>query len=227
MTATILAFAATAEAALLAAHPITRPIAAAAIPRRLPSPAIVSPAVDLTRVRVRLEGYTSYSVVSALIMNAALRVLTSTAVEIKPQTWKTRVAQSAFLIFITISVLCGAYTTVNFALVSVYAKTAIGIGLDEQCATLLKLTQPYRAMAFRSFVGCLSSFCFAFPLAIYFKLRVEIEKGEDAWKSRAPAVATAALLIGFAITLRMCRDWISIISTATEHVYKARVALGR
>ena len=219
-TAVLLAACAPTRSALLAAPCLARPIPAAALAR--PAPAMT--ALDITRTRVSLEGYTSYSVVAALIMNAALSLLASTQTVVKPMTWRARAMQLALYFCISVSVLCAAYTTVNFALVSIYAKTAIGIGLDDQCATLLTLTQPYRATAFRSFVCCLGSFCFSFPLAVYFRLRMVLASENNEY---APTIAALAMCAGVAITLRMSQDWSTIIAMATEHVYKARVALGK
>ena len=179
--------------------------------------------MDLTRVRVRLEGYSSYSVVSALIMNAALRLVTSTDLNLGDSElpiWLDKCLQATFLLSISTAVLGGSYCTVVFALCSAYAKTAIGLSLDDRCEVFLRMTHIYRLAAFRAFLAMLASFSISFPLSLFFRAR-----GTSKWIQR---IRWIILVTGVCLTLAMMSDWMTIISLATDHIYNgASLGVGR
>ena len=123
---------------------------------------------DLTRVRIRLEGLQSYGVVTALLMNAVLRLYSMTPRQLKPgDTRINNVTKAVFTVFCIISVLCGAYTTVVFSLLGLYSKSAIGMGHDQAFLDFLKATASFRKLAFDAFLTCLLSFKITFVLALF------------------------------------------------------------
>lgn len=169
---------------------------------------------DVTRARVRLEGYSTYTIISALIMNAALRLLTSTDTDFKKMglpTWLHRIAQILFVTSISAAVMCGAHCTVIFALVGVYAKMAVGLEMDSAASLFLQNTSQFRRDGFHSFVVCLVGFSISYPTSLFFKIR-----GKTRW---------VVFVVGLGLTGLMFSQWMRIIHIATELVYKPRLLL--
>ena len=184
--------------------------------RPKPSMSLAAAAFDLTRTRVRLESYGSSAVVAALLMNAALRLYSSTDID-GGQTddlpeWARHLIKSLFTVAVSVSVLGGTYATVVNCLCGVYAKTALGLGLNEQCLEYLAMTRCFRATSFQCFVASLVSFTISFPLSLFYKT-----KGSARW---------LILGAGALITIMMVKDWITILGLANAIVYKARASLG-
>lgn len=166
-----------------------------------------SAALDVTRARIRLEGLNTYGVVSALVMNASLRLFTATNVKLDDGRFDKYIG-TFFLLGLTGCVLCGAYTTVVFTLIQLYAKTSLGMSMDERYETFFRATQPYRVCGFRTFLACLCSFCGSFSLAILLKLR----KQPLRWVFFGVSAAAGAA---------MARHWFKVIDLASEHIFTA------
>ena len=154
--------------------------------------------------------------VAALLMNAALRLYSSTDID-GGQTddlpeWARHLIKSLFTVAVSVSVLGGTYATVVNCLCGVYAKTALGLGLNEQCLEYLAMTRCFRATSFQCFVASLVSFTISFPLSLFYKT-----KGSARW---------LILGAGALITIMMVKDWITILGLANAIVYKARASLG-
>ena len=178
----------------------------------------VAALADVGRMRIRLEGYGSYSVVAALVLNAALRLLTSTDLDLNKLAPKGKIApgdrvlQFAFLSSIAVCVFGGAYVSLVYALCGAYAKTALGYGLDQQAATFLALTRSYRYNGFFAFVAMLVGFVFSFPLSIYFKVLKQEAKLTDPNVVRRNA--WRLLFVGIAVCFLICKEWLAIIALA-------------
>mmetsp|Transcript_22804 Transcript_22804/g.31858 ORF Transcript_22804/g.31858 Transcript_22804/m.31858 type:complete len:156 (-) Transcript_22804:48-515(-) len=100
-------------------------------------------------------------------MNAGLRLYSST-----PFTGKTmveKVAGAIFMVLVGISVLCGAYTTIVFALVDVYSKIALSYGLTENYENFILATSKVRQMGYKNFLVCLESFAVSFGISLTMK----------------------------------------------------------
>lgn len=167
--------------------------------------------LDVGRTNIRLDGYSRYSVVAALLMNSAMRLLTSTNIDLEARgvaVWKDRVVQALFVTSMALSIFSGVYTTVVFTLVGMYAKVALGYQLDAECGAFLAVTRPYREKAFQSFILSLVSFSVAFPLSLFLKM-----KGKTRW-----IVLVATLGVAF----WMCTSWFAIMGIANEAIYKPR-----
>jgi len=109
-------------------------------------------AFDLGRERIRLEAMSSYGVMTALIMGAALRLYSHVS---PPKNSDTkRFDTSSYIIFLiscSICVLSGAYTTLTFSLLSIYSKTALGMANDTAYLQFLEKTSIYRKIGFETF----------------------------------------------------------------------------
>jgi hypothetical protein len=126
--------------------------------------AAVSDNIDVERMKTRLEGLSSYGVVSALLMSATLSLIESTNVDLSDETNQRvyNVFKIVFTASAILSVVAGVYTTVVFSLLELYAKTALGMGQDEPLIEFFVDTTAYRKTAFFAFLLSLISFetCF-------------------------------------------------------------------
>lgn len=125
-------------------------------------------ALDINRVRMRLEGLASYATLCALLANGCLRLYSSVNHETTSSVKKNR-AYDAFYLFIIISILSGSYTTVVFTLLALFSKTALGRGYDEQFLEFWAATTGLRESGLEAFLASLVCFEFAFILSLYLR----------------------------------------------------------
>jgi len=143
----------------------------------------------------------SPSVVAALILNASLRLFTSVPLDLD----KTRERRLITFVFMTTSVLCvlsGAYTTVVFTLIQLYAKRALGMSLDESYLSFFEQTAKYRTWGFYAFLWCLKSFTVSFSCSLFLK----IERKD--WRYVTGITTVVAMSI-------MLHHWYDILHIAT------------
>ena len=134
-----------------------------------------APDLDLQRVGFRLEGMEIYSLVMALFMGAALGLLGSTPIKISPlkeckkDKGKALDTLASYLFYVssTYAVVSSAFTTILFTLVSLYAKTAIGMGTDVRYLQFLDATGHIRADGFFAFMRAIKTFGISFVLSTY------------------------------------------------------------
>lgn len=144
------------------------------------------PVFDLGRAKFRLEGLSHYASVSALLLNAALRLFCSTPKKLDNRKEENAV-KIAFLIFTASTVVLGAYTTTVFSLLSLYSKTFLGMGMDDEYTTFIESTSEIRKSAFLSFVGTIFSFNFSFVLSLYLTYEGQVR----VWITTITALAIA------------------------------------
>lgn len=179
-------------------------------------------AAEVARTRIRLEGYSSYSVVAALVLNAALRLLTSTDLDLNKLAPIGKIApsdrllQCLFLASISVCVLGGSYVCLVFALCATYAKTALGYGLDAQCMAFLAATSRFRVSAFYSFVAMLAAFIVTFPLSIFFKIVRRVRRD----RSRPPF--TPSQLARSPTSVLACHSTHACVPSRVWHVSAAQ-----
>lgn len=124
--------------------------------------------LDLKRVGIRLEALNSYGVITALLMNAALRIYSSTPKTLRRENdIVEKIARVLFLVSVCVSVLAGSYTTIVFSLLGLYSKSAIGLGMDDAFVEFFKQTYGIRQLAFSSFILSLISFEASFVLSLF------------------------------------------------------------
>ncbi|GMI22250.1 hypothetical protein TeGR_g8572 [Tetraparma gracilis] len=146
---------------LLASSSPTQPSSPPAQPRALSQ-------LDVERLKVRLSGFTTYTFVSALVFNSALKLYTD---------WRSFIVASQmsppaalFLVLVIGSFLLSLHSAVTFTLVPIYAKAAIGRGQDEVCQLFLDETQPHRTSAFFAFISGVVFFLGAFIMSTYLQV---------------------------------------------------------
>jgi hypothetical protein len=173
-----------AQAALQASPAILVPVASptacailpTVLPPLLPSAAAAaltlvgggSSALDLGRVKLRLDGLHTYGVITSLLMNASLRLFSAT-----PKRFETKDAhvsntvKAVFSVMVATSVLSGSYTTIVFSLLGLYAKRALGRGMDAEFVQFFAASQPMRELAYDTFLVSLVSFQISFCLSLF------------------------------------------------------------
>lgn len=139
-----------------------------------------SKVMDISRVKMRLEGLMVYGTISALLMNASLRLASLTPRNQKAlgqnATKYEVMAMDAFTLCTIVSVLSGSYTTVIFSMLALYSKRALGQGLDSRFLEFFAATEDLRESGFRSFIYSLISFETALLLSLYLN-----HKGKRRW----------------------------------------------
>ena len=158
---------------------------------------------DTALAKTRLEGL-GYSTVAALLMNAALRLFSSTPSNPLPITpadadagrvgvvrFNNRL-RIAFAFCISICVALGSYSTIVYALMTIYSKTALGKGKVEEYANFFESTHRFRTAGFYSFIGTVLMFKLSLVLSLLLK-----HENDDAgvrWWIILPAVIV--MLVG-------------------------------
>lgn len=160
---------------------------------------------NLDRVKIRLEGLTAYGVVTALLMNAALGLFASTPKELEEGKRVENVAKVIFCFSTALSVVAAAHTTVVFSLLGLYAKTALGMGLDAKFVDFHHATFGIRKMAFDAFILSLVTFETSFVTSIFIRYKGQLRKA---------ATWFAAVLVAFSFW-----HWSIIMAVASKLMF--------
>jgi len=173
---------------------------------------------DIDHMKVRLESYGPYAVVGALLMNAALRICSSTP-DIKGLNWKPswapRLCRAALIALCATAVLSGLYCTVVMTMIGMYSKSALGLGLVEECMEFLRVTWVFRKRAHDAFLCSLASFTGGFAIERALKVR----EGETPERM--------ALLLPLAVlACTITSDCSKLLELSAELIYKPRKAAG-
>jgi hypothetical protein len=122
--------------------------------------------LDMNRVRIRLEGLSQYASVSALLLNAALRLPSPKKLgEDKNENMVTCV----YAISLTGTVLSALYTIMVFSMLSLYSKSFLGMGLDNEYVDFVSSTNAIRKSAFVSFLSTIFCFNISYILSLFFQ----------------------------------------------------------
>ena len=169
--------------------------------------------LDISRVRMRLEGLASYATLCALLANGCLRLYSSvkTQDDEKTSSVKQNRAYDAFYLFIVISILSGSYTTVVFTLLALFSKTALGRGYDRQFLEFWAATTGLRESGLEAFLASLVCFEFAFILSLYLKTR---------GKRRRILVLVACCLAAYSFS-----RWIQIMRLVSTLLFPIRAEI--
>lgn len=131
-------------------------------------------AFDMGLAKTRLEGL-AYSTVTTLLMNAALRLFSATPKKIEPipdDADKAKIVRFnntlkiVFGLCISCSVALGVYTTTIFTLMTIYSKTALGMGLQSEYIKFFDACARYRLSGFKSFLGTLFTYNIGWILSL-------------------------------------------------------------
>ena len=181
--------------------------------------------LDISRVRMRLEGLQAYGTLCALLANGCLRLYSSISVPTTSERnvdsvngddttttkkgftkkLRKRLAYDGFFLCVVLSVLSGAYTTVVFTLLPLYSKMALGRGYDKQFLEFWAATAQIRETGFTAFLSSLVSFEIAFVLSLYLRTR-------GRRKRMLVTVATIICLASF-------WEWTTVMKLASKYLF--------
>jgi len=113
--------------------------------------------VDVAREQARLQGLSTYIVVSGLTSAASIDVCFG-LLDFSHATWEENIFYFITVISATLCGLTGIYSTVVFSLCVCYGNTAIGLNNDGGYDEFMNNTGPYRERAFRAYVASLCLF---------------------------------------------------------------------
>jgi hypothetical protein len=186
--------------------------------------------LDISRVRMRLEGLQAYGTLCALLANGCLRLYSSVSdppgrKKIRPsedgqdnhdgdsdvtpsKKLRKRLALDGFFLCVVLSVLSGSYTTVVFTLLPLYSKMALGRGYDRQFLEFWASTANIRQTGFTAFIFSLVSFEAAFVLSLYIRLRGRRKK-------MLVAIASIICIVSF-------WEWSKIMHLASKYLFTLR-----
>lgn len=175
---------------------------------------------DIGRLKVRLESHGQYAVVAALLMNAALRLFSDNPTfhhcTLVPR-WVQESLRYLFIACTMVSVIGGLHAAVVFALIGMYAKSALGLGLDAECDTFLRATHVFRKSGYESFVGALLGFTTAFILALLNKLKMEDD---------VAALRVAVVAVGVGASIWSVSHYLRILGLASRLIFAPRLSAG-
>ena len=126
--------------------------------------------VDLSRESYNIQLLANYGAVTALIMNAALRLYTSVKFPRSEEADRINYANALFTTVSAICIISGAFTTILFNILGIYSKEALGTGKDGAYLAFSAATAIYRKWGFRSFLTMLASFVGSFLLSLWSKI---------------------------------------------------------
>jgi len=157
--------------------------------------AVHHPLVDsIGAAKLRIDGIHAYVFISILILNASLRLFTSTPIDLRPEKENSKLASFAFVLTIGFTFFGSIYSSTVFSLIELYTRTALGFGFDDgtKFNAFLTATQNYRLIGFWCFVSSLVSLLLSFPLSFY--IRTHVDK-----KQKKPIFASWMTLSGIII----------------------------
>jgi hypothetical protein len=194
----------------LVANKVLRPtcIAAACSPVSLFLRGGGQSTLDLTRVSMRLDGFNSYAIIAALLLNATLKLycMTPKQIESGGNISTGKVATILFVLFAGSSLICNAYSALVFSLLSLYSKTALGLGQDAAFLEFFAATSVVRRRAFHSLLAALLSFKLCFTTSLYIHYN-----GKIRWW-----LVSIATIVGILSWMH----WQSVISIAGDLLFR-------
>mmetsp|Transcript_27365 Transcript_27365/g.29537 ORF Transcript_27365/g.29537 Transcript_27365/m.29537 type:complete len:299 (-) Transcript_27365:287-1183(-) len=119
--------------------------------------------VDFQRESLTLQGMATYGTITALIMNASLRLFTS----VKFKKEQSRIVCNIFNIATALCIISGAFTAILFQLLTIYSKSALGHSNDVGYLTFKAATRHFRHWGFRCFLTEMISFVVSFMASLY------------------------------------------------------------
>jgi hypothetical protein len=119
------------------------------------------------RFKLRLDGLHTYGVISSLLMNGSLRLFSSTPKRFDQKQRFNNIIKVLFSITATISIISGSYTTIVFSLLGLYAKRALGRGMDAETLEFFEQTTSIRDLGYDTFLASLITFQISFALSLF------------------------------------------------------------
>ena len=113
---------------------------------------------SMERNTVRLDGIEVYAVVSALTVASSIACLDTYGASAKSDTYMDKLLDICFTISNSIGILSGLHATLIFSLVTMYGRTAVGLGRDLAFSSFFGKTGIQRYRGFQTFLWSLYTF---------------------------------------------------------------------
>lgn len=168
--------------------------------------------LNLAQESYHMQSLATYSTVTALIMNAALRLYSSTKFPSKKDAKMKKVMNYMYSVFLFTTALCiisGTFTAVLFNILGLYRKSALGSGNHEGYLAFKLATHSYSRLGFRSFLTTCCSFIGSFILS----LSARVAENDDFKPDMCILVAASALTLISAFKIK------AVINLATSFIY--------
>lgn len=144
---------------------------------------------DMGLAKTRLEGL-AYGTVTALVTQAALhlfKAVDGNNKKVMPNDKFNNILKITFGVLCASTVALGIYTTAVFTIMSIYSKTALGMGHTTDFLSFFQACDKFRQYGFRSFVASLSTFSMSWVCALLL-----CYEDDTRWY-----IALPAILVGF------------------------------
>lgn len=162
--------------------------------------------VDLSRVTMIFSAMSSYALIASLLLGSGLYLFAITPVRVgdlsKVTTGDyTKVQKRAiqlFTIVVSTSIATALHTSITFNVMTLYANTALGQGMDKQFLQFWNTPsiQSLRKTAFYSFLASMETFKLSFALSMFIK--------SDGWAGKtATFVASVIMVLSGVVFWRM------------------------
>lgn len=113
---------------------------------------------SMERNTVRLDGIEVYAVVSALTVASSIACLDSYGDTTKSDTIMDKLLDICFVISNSLGILSALHATLVFSLVTMYGRTAVGLGRDIAFSSFFQATGVQRYRGFQTFLWSLYAF---------------------------------------------------------------------
>jgi len=128
----------------------------------------VAAMTEVAKIKIRLEGLHTYSVITTLLLNASLRLFSSTPKRFTENDHWGNVIKACFSITVTATVLTASYTTIVFSLIGLYTKRALGRGVDpSKVIEFFAASKSIRDVAYDTCLAALVCFQLSFVQSLF------------------------------------------------------------
>mmetsp|Transcript_20269 Transcript_20269/g.49704 ORF Transcript_20269/g.49704 Transcript_20269/m.49704 type:complete len:244 (+) Transcript_20269:132-863(+) len=164
-------------------------------------------ALDMAKESQHLAVLSSYAVLTVLILNAALRLYTSTKFQRNPSDKNDWVLPNLFSFCAGTCVIAGSFTGIMFHLLGIYHKSALGMGNHAAYLAFKEATAGLLQLGFRTFLTCLGSFVATFLISFKNKANEDERFGNKIFT----AMTILTLLGGIVLK--------KVLNLATVHIF--------
>lgn len=180
--------------------------------------AVASTVIDFSRESLTIQGMATYGAITALMMNASLRLFTATNFKNE----QSRIVRNMFYISSALCLISGAFTAILFQLLTIYSKSALGMSNDEGYLAFKAATRVYRNLGFRCFLTEMISFVVAFMAGFYNTLWTNARELQELdGKSRPTLTLTGKIIFGGSAVLVLTGAYTirSVLTLATQNIF--------
>jgi hypothetical protein len=171
-------------------------------------------ALDLSRESYCITELAAYGTLTALVMNSALRLWTSTKFSKEQNSF----VSNSFTVSTALCVIAGAFTAILFQLLGIYSKSALGMSNDAGYASFKMATAIYRKWGFRCFLTELTSFVYSFMISLYNNLWNEAKAHPEA-KDMSKRVGTYIMAGSVFLIILGTYHIKHVLGLATQHIF--------